>query len=581
MSSKRRALAAAAFCSGSLLGCGSSTEDRPPSASPSDAGGIEAGENLDAASDADADAPFDPFRPCPERTGGTGDGAECATFQLPLRWSDPSGPTIAIFVKRFRATGKRRGALWLLQGGPGGPGSDFEDYAPQQATHDPTLDVYLPDHRGTGRSTFLECPEQEAPSSPGGPGITPEEAAACVAAVRAKAGHGIFTGITTTDAARDLEALIARTRAPSDRVFVYGVSYGSYWAQRYMQVAPKQASGVIVDAMCMPGECDLSLMDAWHDDGAKRFFATCGDDPVCNSKLGGDAWAKLTVLEAKLRLGYCPGAIAAGFGIGNFKALLVTLTSYGGFDLRPLAAALVYRIDRCTEDDVRGVRRLFEVLSTAGLTAGITGPGFSQVTQLTIGLSELFPDPPPPLESLTSTYESARVAGGGSVGLRQLYDVWPRYARDELVGHWATSTIPILMIHGELDFIPLAAAETAKLHFGGDAQTFVPIPRAPHAAWFQSPTKHGEGWPCGMQIGWSFLADETALPDTSCLSAIDEIDYASRAALSNWFFSTPDMWEGVPTEVKPARLPMRLQLHVDAAARAFARLRMERAWMGG
>ncbi len=36
----------------------------------------------------------------------------------------------------------------------------------------PELDVYTLDHRGTGYSGFLECPDQQSVSSPGGLGYT-------------------------------------------------------------------------------------------------------------------------------------------------------------------------------------------------------------------------------------------------------------------------------------------------------------------------------------------------------------------------------------------------------------------------
>ena len=48
---------------------------------------------------------------------------------------------------------------------------------------------------------------------------------------------------------RDLAAVLERTRKPGQRSFVYGVSYGTYWAQRYLHVAPTQAAGVILDSI--------------------------------------------------------------------------------------------------------------------------------------------------------------------------------------------------------------------------------------------------------------------------------------------------------------------------------------------
>ena len=113
--------------------------------------------------------------------------------------------TIGLFVKRFRgapSSGPRK-QLWLLQGGPGFSGADFEPFVRAFTSEVTNLDVYLPDHRGTGRSSRLGCP-QEDPSSPGGFSITPAEWPACLASVKAQWGPRL-NGFTTTDAARDLD----------------------------------------------------------------------------------------------------------------------------------------------------------------------------------------------------------------------------------------------------------------------------------------------------------------------------------------------------------------------------------------
>jgi len=85
--------------------------------------------------------------------------AECATTPLPAKWSEPQGDTIDVFVKRYPARQQpANGQLWLLAGGPGLPGSIYEAFAFLIANDLPTLDIYLPDHRGTGRSMPLATP---------------------------------------------------------------------------------------------------------------------------------------------------------------------------------------------------------------------------------------------------------------------------------------------------------------------------------------------------------------------------------------------------------------------------------------
>ena len=42
-----------------------------------------------------------------------------------------------------------------------------------------------------------------------------------------------------------------------DSAFVYGVSYGTYWAERYMQLFPRQAKGVILDSVVAQTGSDI------------------------------------------------------------------------------------------------------------------------------------------------------------------------------------------------------------------------------------------------------------------------------------------------------------------------------------
>lgn len=93
---------------------------------------------------------------CDLYSEGGGPEAGCAVVETPLDRDDPDGPTIEVFVKRYRPEGGTgANALWLLQGGPGASGYVFEGLSEVFATRFPDVDYYFPDHRGTGRSTRL------------------------------------------------------------------------------------------------------------------------------------------------------------------------------------------------------------------------------------------------------------------------------------------------------------------------------------------------------------------------------------------------------------------------------------------
>ncbi|KAG4037528.1 hypothetical protein PC123_g26908 [Phytophthora cactorum] len=185
---------------------------------------------------------FNGWYSCSEYTfSGTGSSdaqtAECATYSAPLcypgvceapEWVDQ---TVDIFVKRLPAVGSKTATnVWLLQGGP---------VESQMATLYTKLkgaaNVYTMDHRGTGRSTFLDCSAAQAATSgsPGGKIIDPSEVPSCAQALERK--YGDLSSFSTTSAAKDLVTLVAEFSNGKDTI-VYSVSYGSLLAERIMHL---------------------------------------------------------------------------------------------------------------------------------------------------------------------------------------------------------------------------------------------------------------------------------------------------------------------------------------------------------
>lgn len=188
------------------------------------------------------------------------------------RRKNPSGPTIDMFVKRYKPKGgKSLRAVWFLHKGAQGPRDTYSKGFPNRIeTKFPDVDFYMPDHRGTGKSTRLGCAVQEASDSEGGIAITDAEWPACLADVKAREG-GRLPFFNVTNAANDLGVMIARTKPEGQPVFVYGVSYGTYWAHRYLQLYPNQANGVVFDSI-FPQGGSLARQDADANEAAKLFL---------------------------------------------------------------------------------------------------------------------------------------------------------------------------------------------------------------------------------------------------------------------------------------------------------------------
>lgn len=443
--------------------------------------------------------------------------AECATTKMPASWGSSDGKTIDVFLKRYRAAKQpARGQLWLLAGGPGESGSVFEPHAFLIGKTLPDIDIYMPDHRGTGRSSFAPCAQLN--------GYTE---AACITQVP------YLAGLTTTNAARDLAALVERTRAPSQKVFIVGVSYGTYWAQRYLLVRPGQATAVVLDSpVPMVGD-DFADFDEQFDTTARALLALCAADTTCAAKLGPDPVAKAREALDALDAGSCP-AVASTIGDGRryFGAIIGAYSYFA----RLLLPASVYRILRCDAGDAAWFSTTQKYVTTR-----IPESGSSVMVLANIALSELW------LSTATSAELQARekallATTGAPAWFASLRPGWPTYPHDAYYGAWPSSSTPVLVLQGTLD--PRTPyGDVVRPHYSGPGQYFVELPKADHYVLSNSPMSTPHAHDCAWQITQSFLADPSKAPDTSCTTGMAPLDFGQPPA--EWLarVGIQELWE--------------------------------------
>jgi pimeloyl-ACP methyl ester carboxylesterase len=498
-----------------------------------------------------------PFETCSFVTGGDDHLAECANVEVPLDWDAPADSKVTFFVKRLRGTapGVHR-QLWLLQGGPGGAGDGLEPVAAEISRADPSLDVYIPDHRGTGRSERLDCPNAR--------GGLAFDYGTCLKEMKIRWGAKGLTTFSTTTAARDVGFVIERVRTPGQEVHIYGISYGTYWAQRYLQLFPEQPTAVALDGVCQAGLCSYLKMGYWFDRVGKKYMAECAADPVCGAKLGADPVAAVRSAIARAGAGTCAGLSKIdGPTLRKLYGMFIA-----SFELRALVPATAYRILRCDADDVIALRRFESVLS------GDLGTGFSgfdgiagskdlssDILGMHIAFSELEENPPISRSDLAELLSDA-VFTAYDPKLRDAYDMWPRYQPDALVGKYPTTRVPVLMMNGTLDpQTPLEFAEAIAPHYRFASQALVVLPRAAHGVIHQSPTTEGASEPsCGMMLWHQFIESPTGALDDACRANILPHDFAGSPALAQRFFGRPNLWgpaaaaaePGAPTNAAPA-----------------------------
>jgi pimeloyl-ACP methyl ester carboxylesterase len=487
--------------------------------------------------------------------------ADCAAVDVPLDWDNSAGRRASFFVKRLRggAPGLHK-QVWLLNGGPGGAGDGLEGLAKELGAGDSTLDVYIPDHRGTGRSTFFDCPEAFAAGF---------DRAACAAELKRIWGDDGLRTFSTTTAARDVGSFIERTREEGQEVHVYGFSYGTYWAQRYLQLFPSQPTAVTLDGIVQSGLVSAHEFDHQVDRVGKKFLADCAADSICGQKLGPDPVAKVRAAIAVADSGGCPGLE----GIDGSLLRIILRAFVPNESVRLLVPAVAYRTLRCNDNDIVVLKNLIAYLIGAWGSDGTGAPPpryFSDALNHHIVFSEMQKLPVPSRQEVEALMADA-IFGEYSPLIADAYDAWPRYSRDPWVGRYPETKVPVLLLNGTLDTqTPIEFAEEVARHYTAPSQRFVAIPRAAHGTVLGASS--GPATSCGRILWTQFLANPTGELDTSCTVVTAPFDFETSAAGTK-LFGTANLFEGVaePRPPNPQRRPD------PVIARVFAEIREKSA----
>lgn len=470
---------------------------------------------------------------------------DCADIEVPLDWNNPSGKKINSHMTRVVTNldlVKNHSHVWILNGGPGDAGSMLLPFAAEllaeAARHLYTgiehTNFLLLDHRGTGLSNGLNCTAPKTPLD-------------C-----AKEVGDDFQHFTVTNAALDLAHWTDLISRPNKNPFyVYGASYGTYWAQRYLQLRPNEAAGVILDGVCAAKKTELSKMDNTLEQVGRSVLSLCAQDKTCAAAFSGttpvDALTKIyAMIDSKTLpcLQHVPNL--------NHKTLQFHLgVLLPGWPTRSLVGPLIFRTLRCNADDQKVLNKYF-----ANTTATLTAPGPNVEVSLVLGyhiiLSELFtltPPPPPASQMEADSFKFLFAMYEGADMRAQLYDAWPRYKLDSYYNKYPDIDVPLLILNGELDTQTAFpwAQDAAKnlIKANHTKQSFVAIPEGTHVTLIGSPVTDFD-LDCGLQVFASFLWNKDNKLNLSCLNKLEKIDFAATSTKtkqqSQKIFGTSDAW---------------------------------------
>jgi pimeloyl-ACP methyl ester carboxylesterase len=498
---------------------------------------------------------------CELFTYGYGDlenlDAQCMYFDVPVFWENEAGEQLELFVKKFESIGPRRGSLWLLAGGPGQSSIDLEIMAYIFAALDDGLDVYLPDHRGTGRSSLLDCAaiyDEDSDID------TSTSFLNCADEMQLKWGDSL-AGFSPTQAAQDLGYSIDQFTEPGEPAYVLGISYGTYWLNRYLQLFPDQAAGAIFDSIKTPEKEEYFAQNLYFNQVGEAFLDYCVADEFCREKLGSDPFGKLVDVLNSLKSGHCSEIFDGEVGVDNKITMTYVLGSMiDSFWDRDHIPALIYRLERCNSDDVEVLDYFSNYLF--GTQGSSTAESFSGALNLHIVISEMLLAPEDYSDDLDYIFNDAGFMAIYPYDLQAAFASWPVYPEETYFGKWASSDIPILMLNGDLDpRTPISLAVDAGVNFDGANQVFEEIIRGAHSVLVQSETQDSTGY-CGIELAVEFLKDPQSYAGNDCLENIKMPDFEGEAEDNLDIWGVEDRYESggsttVARSVNENRTPKR------------------------
>ncbi|HEY9367300.1 alpha/beta hydrolase [Streptomyces sp.] len=187
---------------------------------------------------------------------------ECAFMNAPLDYADPGGETIELALIRAKArnTANRIGSLLFNFGGPGASGvTGLPSFAKEFESLRSRYDLVSFDPRGVGRSEAVECLDDRELDAYYAADASPDDDAEektltdnlkKYAAGCEKNSGAALPHVGTENAARDLDLM--RQVLGDDKLYYFGISYGTELGGVYAHLFPKNVGRVVLDAVVDP-----------------------------------------------------------------------------------------------------------------------------------------------------------------------------------------------------------------------------------------------------------------------------------------------------------------------------------------
>lgn len=222
---------------------------------------------------------------------------ECSSIEVPLDYREPGGRTIELPLKRVRAYGTRKGAVFVNPGGPGASAvAELEGIAglfPADLRLE--YDVIAVEPRGVSGPDALDCHStlQELIASDKSPDDEEEwlavEAAAKTFADECGSKHAdLLPHFGTLNVARDMD--LVRAALGVEQLSYVGFSYGTELGAWYAELFPHRVKAMVLDGAVSGtlSALELALAQAkGFERGLNRYLDWCDADAARCGWTGG------------------------------------------------------------------------------------------------------------------------------------------------------------------------------------------------------------------------------------------------------------------------------------------------------